>query len=85
MIDPASKTVSKITNTEMTLMIGMIAMIAGIIIAWFREGIGGLLIVAGFVFFVAVELITNKKFEVWFLLFFLAVGLLHLFCWRQSS
>jgi peptidoglycan/LPS O-acetylase OafA/YrhL len=84
-IDPPPQAVSKITTRDMPLMIGMAIMLLGIIIAWFREGIGGLLVVGGFIFFVVVELITDKNFDAWFLLVFLAVGLLHLFCWRQSK
>ena len=84
-IDPPSQANVKISTQEIPLMIGMIIMLVGIIVAWFREGIGGLLVVGGFIFFVAAELITDKKFDAWFILVFLAVGLLHLFCWWQSK
>ena len=84
LLGPPPEVASKISDRDMPLMIGMIIMLVGIIIAWFREGIGGLLIVGGFIFFVVVELITGNKFDAWFFLVFPALGLLHLFCWWQS-
>ena len=83
-LGPPSQATVKISDKEIPLMIGMVFMLVGIVIAWFREGIGGLLIVGGFIFFVVVELITDKQFDVWFLLVFPALGMLHLFCWWQS-
>ncbi len=85
LLGPPPEVASKISDRDMPLMIGMIMMLVGIIIAWFREGIGGLLVVGGFIIFVAAELIVDKNFDAWFLLVFLAVGLLHLFCWWQSK
>jgi len=84
LLGPPPEVASKISDRDMPLMIGMIIMLVGIIVAWFREGIGGLLIVGGFIFFVVVELITGNKFDAWFFLVFPALGLLHLFCWWQS-
>ena len=66
-------------------MTGFIFMVGGIIIAWFREGLGGWLIIGGFIFFFAVESITSKSFDAWAMIIFPVIGLLHLFCWRQSK
>lgn len=85
MVDPPVSGTGKMTSQELILMAGMIAMVLGIIIAWFREGLGGLLVVGGFIYFVAVELIQRKQFDAWFLLAFLAVGVLHLICWQLSK
>lgn len=74
----------KITLTEIPLFIGMIAMLLGIIVAWFREVIGAVLIFGGFLVFLAQELISNKSFDVWILVIFPAIGLLFLLCWWQS-
>jgi len=41
----------------------MIAMLLGIIVAWFREGIGAVLTFCGFLFFLAQELISNQRFS----------------------
>ncbi len=84
-IDPPPQATGKLDSQDLTLMVGMLAMVLGIIIAWFRESLGGLLIVGGFIYFVTVELIQRKQFDAWFLLIFLPVGVLHLFCWRQSK
>jgi uncharacterized membrane protein YkvI len=83
-IDPPPQTTGNVTKQDIPLMIGMISMVVGIIVAWFREPIGGLLIIGGFIFFVIVELITSQNFDAWFLVIFPIVGLLHLFSWRQS-
>ena len=75
----------KITTQDIPLMIGFISMVMGIIVAWFREGIGGLLTVGGFVFFYAAHLIIHKNLPGGlFFVFFLIVGLLFLLCGRQS-
>jgi hypothetical protein len=81
-IDPQDT--GKITLTEIPLFIGVIAMLLGIIIAWFREGVGALLIFGGFLLFFAQEVIQNKNFDVWILVIFPFIGLLFLFCWWQS-
>jgi hypothetical protein len=81
-IDPQDT--GKITSTEIPLFIGMIAMLSGIIVAWFREDVGAVLIIGGFLFFVAQEVIKNKNFDVWILVIFPVIGLLFLLCWWQS-
>jgi hypothetical protein len=71
----------KITPTEIPLIVGMIAMLAGIIIAWFREGFGAFLNIGGFLLFLASDFITNKGFNSWFIVAYPVIGLLFLFCW----
>jgi len=83
-IDLPPQATGNLTKQDIPLMIGMISMVVGIIVAWFREPIGGLLIIEGFIFFVVVELITSQNFEAWFLVIFPIVGFLHLFSWWQS-
>ena len=84
-VDPPTQGTGRLETDAIPLLIGMITMLLGMIIAWFREKLGGLLTVGGFVFFVIVELITRRQFGTWSLLVFLAVGLLHLFCWQQTK
>jgi len=74
----------KITPTEIPHIVGMIAMLAGIMIAWFREGFGAFLNIGGFLLFLAGELITNKSFNAWFIIAYPVIGLLFLLCWWQS-
>ena len=67
------------------LIIGMVSMVVGIVVAWFREGLGGFLTVGGFVFFYAVHLFVEKSHHRgWFIIYFLIIGLLFIFCWWQS-
>ena len=82
---PPSQTTGKITPRDILLFIGLISMVAGIVVAWFREGLGGFLTVGGFVFFYAVHLIVDKNLPAgWFLIIFLIIGILFVFCWWQS-
>ena len=74
----------KITPSEIPLIAGMIAMLLGLIIAWFREGLGALLTIGGFLYFLANELIVKQSFNTWILVAYPAVGFLFLLCWWQS-
>jgi hypothetical protein len=74
----------KITHSEIPLIVGMAAMLLGIIIAWFREGIGAFLTIGGFLFFFASELLSTRSFHAWILVVYPAIGLLFLACWLQS-
>ena len=73
------------TLQDIPLIIGMIAMLIGIIIAWFHEGIGGLFLIGGFIPFLVDELQSGQGYNAWFLAVFPLIGLLHLFCWWVSS
>jgi hypothetical protein len=84
-IEPYPQGRAKITPGVILLIIGMISMVVGIVVAWFREGLGGFLTVGGFVFFYAVHLIVEKRLPRGsFLVYFLIIGLLFIFCWWQS-
>lgn len=75
----------EMTKRDIPLMIGMSSMLLGILIAWISEGFGGLLMVGGFIPFLLDELKSDQGFDAWFLMIFPVIGLLHLFCWWQSS
>ena len=83
-MEPPPGASGKLTDRDIPLMAGMIVILTGVVVAWFREGIGGLLMIGGFVPFLVDELTSEKGFNAWFLLFFPVIGLLHLFCWWQS-
>ena len=83
-MEPPPGSSGKLRERDIPLMAGMIIMLAGIVIAWFREGIGGLLMIGGFIPFLIDELGSEKGFNAWFLVIFPTIGLLHLFCWWRS-
>ena len=83
-MEPPPGSSSKLKERDIPLMAGMITMLVGIVVAWFREGIGGLLMIGGFIPFLVDELKSEKGFNAWFLVVFPIIGLLHLFCWWQS-
>jgi len=60
-------------------------MLIGIIIAWFRENVGGFLTIGGFLLFFAYELISTHSFNAWISIIFPLIGLLFLFCWWNSK
>jgi hypothetical protein len=74
----------EIKSIAIPLFAGMGLMVGGIIVAWFREGLGGLVTVGGFILFLGVELVSGRDFDAWFLGTFPIIGLLFLFCWWQS-
>lgn len=67
---------------ETVLGIGLWSMILGQIIAWKREGIGGVLILGGFILFVSANHGISLKIV---FLPCLATGLLYLACWWHRS
>ncbi len=83
-MEPPPGSSGKLNKSDIPLMTGMIVMLVGIGVAWFREGIGGLLMIGGFFPFLVDELRSEKGFNAWFLVIFPLIGLLHLFCWWQS-
>jgi hypothetical protein len=68
----------KMTTRENLLALGMGSLFLGLIVAWFREGWGGLLSVLGWGFFGLVE---KRPMWDWPLSIPAAMGLLHLVCW----
>ena len=83
-MEPPPGSSGMLTKRDIPLMTGMLVMLVGIVVAWFREGIGGLLMIGGFIPFLVDELKSEKGFNAWFLVIFPIIGLLHLFCWWQS-
>jgi hypothetical protein len=67
----------------------LIITVLGVLIAWSREGIGGVLLVAGAIMLGAFSYVTAEHDKVWNMLFiggpFLVAGILFLACWRQSE
>jgi hypothetical protein len=61
------------------LLAFLILILSGIVIAWFREAVGGMMILLGYVFSLAFKEIEGSLF--WPLPI---AGLLFLFCWWQS-
>jgi len=74
----------KITPIDIPIIIGWISMVVGIMLAWFREAMGSVIIISGFVLKLVIELIVNQKFLPLFFVIFPIIGLLFLFCWWQS-
>lgn len=68
----------RMTARENLLALGMGSLLLGLIVAWFREGWGGLLSVLGWGFFGLVE---KRPVWDWPLSIPAAMGLLHLVCW----
>jgi hypothetical protein len=83
-MEPPPGSSGMLKGRDIPLMAGMIIMLVGIVVAWFREGIGGLLMIGGVIPFLVDELKSEKGFNAWFLVIFPIIGLLHLFCWWQS-
>lgn len=63
------------------LSLGLLTMVAGLLVAWRWEGIGGSLILGGLAFFVSVNhgIRPNAVFGTFFL-----VGVLYLLCWWKT-
>ena len=83
--EPPPRATGKITPRDIPLFIGLILMVAGIIVAWFKEGIGGLLTVGGFIIFLVAHFIFYGNIPgVPIFIIFLITGLLFIFCSWQS-
>lgn len=67
------------TVRETFIFTGFGFMIAGLIVAWFWEGLGGMLAVTGFSVHVAVA----RDSALSLLTIVLAVGVLHVLCWLR--
>jgi hypothetical protein len=75
---------------EATILAGLLVItVLGVLIAWVREGIGGMLLVVGAIVLGAFSYVTAEHDKVWNMLFmggpFLAAGILFLAYWRQSE
>ncbi len=75
----------KMSAIEAVALLALLVMVVGLVLAWWREGLGGGLTVGGFVAFWLLDLLSSHRFwphgafpE------FLIVGLLYLFYWRLA-
>ena len=62
-------------------LVALIIMLAGLILAWKFEGMGGLLVIIGYIFFCIIERQILRQ-GVFFI--FPVVGLSFLLCWRRT-
>jgi len=65
-------------------LIPIISMMLGIVIAWFREAIGSIMILGVFIYYLIGMLIISKVYWSRIDVIFPIIALLHLFCWWQS-
>ena len=75
---------------EGTILAGLLIItVLGVLIAWSREGIGGVLLIVGAIVLGMFSYVTAEHDKVWNMLFmggpFLVVGILFLACWRRSE
>jgi len=72
---------------EAIFTIALLIMLAGLLISWKWEGIGGSLIILGFLTFVIANSIISKSLNLGiFLLIFPLTGVLYLICcWREKK
>ena len=75
---------------EGTILAGLLIItVLGILIAWTRAGVGGVLLVVGAIVLGAFSYLTAEHDKVWNMLFiggpFLVSGILFLACWRWSG
>jgi len=76
---------SSLTTNELILTASLLVMLTGLIAAWKWEGIGGSLIIIGFLMFFILNSVTSNSLNLgMFFLLFPLTGLLYLFCcWRE--
>jgi len=70
-----------LTANEQLGLVALIIMLAGLILAWKFEGMGGLLVIIGYIFFCIIERQILRQ-GVFFI--FPVVGLSFLLCWRRT-
>jgi hypothetical protein len=75
---------------EGTILAGLLIItVLGVLIAWTRAGVGGVLLVVGATVLGAFSYLTAEHDKVWNMLFmggpFLVSGILFLACWRWSG
>jgi hypothetical protein len=77
----------KMRGIAIAAAIPLLAALAGSVIAWKREGLGGTLILGGSVLFILLNAIAKNPFNAIVGAFgtFAIVGFMYLFCWRQSA
>ena len=70
-----------LTVDEQLGFVALIIMLAGLILAWKFEGMGGLLVIIGYIFFVA---LNSRILGLGVFMIFPIVGLSFLFCWQRT-
>ncbi len=72
---------------ELLLSIAFLILWSGLIVGWFREKAGGLLIIAGWALFYVFNLMFSHRFpRGWFMLTLIVPGILYLLCdWFQKN
>ncbi len=70
-----------LTANEQLGFVALIIMLTGLILAWKFEGMGGLLVIIGYIFFVA---LNSKILGAGVFMIFPIVGLSFLFCWQRT-
>jgi hypothetical protein len=74
---------SELSGRESLLTVAFVAMIAGLIIGWWRELAGGVLVLGGFAAFMLVEYVTTRDAGMnWVFALFPTAGILYLVFWR---
>ena len=75
------------TNEVIVVRVFLLVTLVSVIIAWWREGIGGLLLTIAGLAAIIVVMLTLPLREYWVILFtgapFLISGILYLKCWRR--
>lgn len=71
---------TRLTVREKWMFAGMGLLLAGLLLAWFREGWGGVVSIAGWSLMVIVE---RRMLGVWPFSIAAATGLLHVLCWLR--
>lgn len=73
----------ELSGRESLLTVAFVAMVAGLVVGWWRELAGGLLIVCGFLAFMLVEYVaTGDPGMSWIFALFPLTGVLYLLFWR---
>ncbi len=74
---------SELSSRESLLTVAFVAMVAGLIVGWWRELAGGLLILGGFLAFMIVEYVGTRDIGMnWIFALFPVAGVLYLVFWR---
>ena len=86
-IDTISYQALTLTNERMVLWAFLLVTLVSVIIAWWREGIGGLMLTIVGLAAIVVIMVTNKPKAYWIMLVFgapfLVSGILYIKCWRR--
>jgi hypothetical protein len=86
-LDTASFQTQALSNERVILWTFLLVTLVGVIIAWWREAIGGLILTIVGTVALVMFMLTNKPEDYWITLVtgvpFLVSGILYLKCWRR--